>query len=190
MIPAYRHSGLIEKLKNGNVSAYRDIFDQYYSGLCHFAHKYLGDKDDSEDVVQETFMVLWDKRNEFDSLSTIKSFLYTVTKNKCINLLSVSSNRKRILEGDYLFSQQFFEENMMEEEMYRGLYNAIEKLPEQTQKIVRLNLKGMKNQEIADQLGVSLNTVKTLKKNAYTAIRSEMTMLVLTIMVDQGIYIN
>ncbi|WP_200976042.1 RNA polymerase sigma-70 factor [Echinicola sp. 20G] len=170
---------IIQKLKRGNVSAYRDIFDRYYSGLCHFAHKYLGDKDDSEDVVQEVFMVLWDKRNEFESLSTVKSFLYTVTKNKCINLISVSANRKRILEGDYLFSQQFFEENIIEEEMYRALYKAIEKLPKQSQRIVRLNLKGMKNQEIADQLGISLNTVKTLKKKAYTAIRSEMGMLVL-----------
>ncbi|MBD8487762.1 RNA polymerase sigma-70 factor [Echinicola sp. CAU 1574] len=176
---------IIEKLRGGIVSAYREIFDRYYSGLCHFAHKYLGDKDDAEDVVQETFMVLWDKREEFQSLPTVKSFLYTVTKNKCINLLSVSSNRKRILEGDYLFSQQFFEENVVEEEMYRALYKSIEKLPEQSQKIVRLNLKGMKNQEIADQLGISLNTVKTLKKSAYKAIRSDMLIWFLAIVMNQ-----
>ncbi|GAB3662442.1 RNA polymerase sigma-70 factor [Echinicola sediminis] len=176
---------LIRQLNKGNVAGYRRVFDMFYDSLCHFAYKYLKDKSEAEDVVQETFMALWDNRQDFDTLTSVKSYLYTVTKNKCLNFLSTSSNRLRILEEEYRHSQEFFESQVVEEEVYRLLDQAVRKLPEQSRKIVDLNLQGFKNQEIADQLGISINTVKTLKKNAYKSIRSEMIMTVLLTLLHQ-----
>lgn len=178
---------IIEQLKAGNVSVYRYFFDMFYDSLCHFAYKYLRDKNDAEDVVQETFMALWDNKGDFTSLHAAKSYLYTVTKNKCLNLLSTSSNRLRILEHEYVHTLEFFESHVLEEEVYRLLDQAIKNLPDQSKKIVDLHLQGLKNQEIADHLGVSINTVKTLKKNAYKAIRSEMIMLALVSLFYQAV---
>lgn len=171
METAYRDSGLIEKLRKGNVEAYRTFFNEFYDSLCLFANKYLQDFDNAEDVVQEVFIIVWDYRKDIHSYSSLKSFLYTVTKNKCLTFLKNDARKNNLLNGTSLFTEMFYDANVVEEETYRLLEKGIKELPDQSRKIIRLHLDGLKNQEIADELNVSINTVKTLKKNAYKNLR-------------------
>ncbi|MBD8487753.1 RNA polymerase sigma-70 factor [Echinicola sp. CAU 1574] len=171
MRSSYRDSGLIEKLRKGNVDAYRTFFDEFYDSLCLFANKYLKDFDNAEDIVQEVFITVWDYRKDMLSYSSLKSFLYTVTKNKCLTFLKNDARKNQLFEGSDLFTEMFYDANVVEEETYRLLEKGIKELPDQSRKIIQLHLDGLKNQEIADELNVSINTVKTLKKNAYKNLR-------------------
>ncbi|WP_200976051.1 RNA polymerase sigma factor [Echinicola sp. 20G] len=182
MRSAYRDSGLIEKLRKGNVEAYRTFFNEFYDSLCLFANKYLQDFDNAEDIVQEVFITVWDYRKDIQSYPSLKSFLYTVTKNKCLNFLKNDAKKNNLINGVELFTEMFYDAHVVEEETYRLLEKGIKELPDQSRKIIELHLDGLKNQEIADELNVSINTVKTLKKNAYKNLREIMGLLAMALM--------
>ncbi|UZD21143.1 RNA polymerase sigma factor [Algoriphagus halophytocola] len=166
-----KDSDLVEELRKGNVKAYRTLFQEFYDSLCLFANKYLQDFDNSEDIVQEAFITVWDYRKDINSYASLKSFLYTVTKNKCLSFLKNNARKNDLLNGASFFTEMFYEANVVEEETYRLLEKGIKELPDQSRKIIQLHLEGFKNQEIADELNISINTVKTLKKNAYKNLR-------------------
>ena len=86
---------LYSKLKKGNREAFQTVFNSYYDVLCLFAMNYLQEAMDAEDVVQETFIAMWNTRQNFSSDSHVKSFLYLTVKNKCLNLLKHQKVREK-----------------------------------------------------------------------------------------------
>lgn len=163
------HTSVCIKL---DEQGFRDIFNQYYVTLCLFVDRYMEDKDASADIVQDSFTKLWQIRNDFCYLHQVKAFLYTTVRNKALNELEhsrvISEYAQKITEKK---QEDFFHDAVIEEETYRILTEAIDKLPEQMKAIMRLALEGKKNTEIADQLGISTETVHTLKKMAYKKLR-------------------
>ena len=118
----------------------------------------------------------WEKRKDFTHINALKSFLYTSVRNKCLNHLKHQSVRKKHeaalvyeLESDHSFSN-----HVVEEETIAALLAEIKMLPESAQEIMILALNGMKNQEIADELNISINTVKTQKKIAYSKLKQKL----------------
>ena len=112
---------------------------------------------------------------DFRDFAAVKSFLYITIRNQCLNY--IRDHRKEVdLAGR--FSEETdadFDLMVIEEEAIEALYSAIDRLPAQSARIMRLVVKGDKNQEIADQLGISVNSVKTLKYNALNILRKELT---------------
>ncbi|MEG1563515.1 MAG: RNA polymerase sigma-70 factor [Bacteroides sp.] len=151
---------------------FRNIFNQYYVALCLFANRYTTDENVSADIVQDCFAKLWQIRTDFFYLHQVKSFLYTAVHNKALNELEhskiVNEYAQALIEKK---SDSFFSDTVLEEETYRIVAEAIGKLPEQMKAIMRLSLEGDKNQEIAEKLNVSPETVHTLKKIAYKKLR-------------------
>jgi RNA polymerase sigma-70 factor (ECF subfamily) len=94
-------------------------------------------------------------------------------KNRCLNYLR-DSERRKILNFEQLDSEIFFRDNLIEEETYQIIYEAIKTLPSQGQKVIEFSLDGLKIQEIAEKLNISINTVKTIKSRAYKALREEL----------------
>ena len=129
----------------------------------------------SKDVAQDAFIKWWNKREDFRDFAAVKSFLYITIRNQCLNY--IRDHRKEVdLAGR--FSEETdadFDLIVIEEEAIEALYSAIDRLPAQSARIMRLVVKGDKNQEIADQLGISVNSVKTLKYNALNILRKELT---------------
>ncbi len=163
-------------MKLGKKESFQHLFDLYFNALCAFCYKYIKDEMEVQDLVQEVFVSLWEKRADFDHESAIKSYLYTSSRNKCLNVLkhrTVIQKHEEALIYE-LESDKFFHDHVMEEDIFRQLYNEISELPEGAQKIMLLVLKGMKNKEVADSLGISENTVKTQKKIAYNKIRENL----------------
>jgi len=97
-----------------------------------------------------------------------------MVKNSCINYLKKESLKSRYLESSDKEIFENFKNTILEEETYRILYQAINELPEQSAKIMKLTLDGLQNQEISERLGVSVNTVKTLKYNSIKKLRSQL----------------
>ena len=147
------------------------LFDEYYPALCAFANNYLKNHEIAEDLVQEVFVSLWSKKDILKDIFSIKSFLYTLVKNKCINELKhLKIKEKHIVESEKE-EDNFFTDHIIEEETHRLIYNAINELPPKCKEIVLLSLNGIKNHEIAEELDISVNTVKTQKKIAYNQLR-------------------
>ncbi len=150
-----------ERLKN--------LFNKFFQALCVFASSYVEDDALAADIVQESYLSLWFHRGELRHEKSVKSFLYTMVRNNCLNSLKKEKSRKRGMA--YMESDFFWENTLIRVESYRMLYNAIEELPHQTREIINLALDGLKNEEIAERLGVSINTVHTLKKVAYKKLK-------------------
>ena len=161
---------LAHSLKRNDIKAFREFFESFYPSVCVFAHKYLNEIEVAEDLAQEAFVEYWKRKENFDDLKAIKGFIYTVARNKCLNYIKIKGIRANILNTEFSGNDYFYE-LILEEETYRIVHQAVDKLAPQTRNIVWLSLEGKKNQEIADHLEVSVNTVKTLKKNAYKDLR-------------------
>lgn len=157
-------------LINNNIKIFKQFFEDFYPSVCVFARKYVKDIDLAEDLAQEAFVEFWKRKEKFSDIKAIKGFIYTVTRNKCLNHLKLRSSRENIMRNR-LSSDDYFYELILEEETYRFVHQAVDKLALQSRKIVWLCFEGNKNQEIAEKLDISINTVKTLKKNAYKELR-------------------
>ena len=164
---------LIKDIQQGNRVAFKQFFEGFYPSACVFAKKYLNDMAMAEDVAQDAFIEFWKKKERFSDYRAVKGFIYTVTRNNCLNQIRIRNLREEILRKE-LTSDDYFYELVQEEETYRIIYQAINNLANQSRKIILLSMKGYKNPEIAEELYISVNTVKTLKKNAYKELRNKL----------------
>ncbi len=167
---------VIKHINQGDKRAFKNVFDQYFNPLTGFGYKYVKDQFVVEDIVQEAFIGFWEVRQDFDHINAVKSFLYTSVKNKCLNHIKHQAVVKKHepavayeLESDHYFGSR-----VIEEETFNQLFQEIKNLPRSAQAIMLLSLNGLKNQEIADELNISLNTVKTQKKIAYSKLKEKM----------------
>ncbi|RXQ88052.1 RNA polymerase sigma-70 factor [Ancylomarina salipaludis] len=166
---------MIMQLREGNRLVFKKMFDQYYRPLRGFAKKYIDEDATSDDLVQEAFLGLWRSREQISDFSAIKSYLYTAVRNNCLNHLRhekvKSKNQSEILS---LSTDEYFDDAVIEEEVYAEVYEAIKELSPQSRRIVVMSMNGLSNPEIAAELEVSVNTVKTLKKRAYQFLRERL----------------
>lgn len=163
----------IANLHYGEPAAFRDIFEEYHTRLCFFAAKLVPHGIASEDVVQDVFIKFWERRGEFETVESIKAFLYISVKNHCLNLFK---HDKVVKKFSNLPHQEADEEiilsRMIESEVFEKVYRALETLPRGCRNVMHLSyFEGMKNQEIAQYLDVSINTVKTQKKRGLSLLR-------------------
>ncbi|HQZ24074.1 MAG TPA: RNA polymerase sigma-70 factor [Flavobacterium sp.] len=159
---------------NTSESYIKKIFDEHYRSLVQYANRFLG-IDECEDLVQDIFIGLWEKENAFPDELHLKVYLYKAVRNKCYNVIKhnlvknkYAENTIQSLEDDDLFLKQ-----ILEEDIVCQLYKAIEVLPDRKREIIKLSLKGLKNAEIAEELGIQLQTVKTLKSQSYKILRDQ-----------------
>lgn len=164
---------LIIDISHGKVGAFECFFECFYPSLCLFANKYTQDHEISLDIVQEAFVYFWNKKADINSVNSAKAYLYKYVKNRSLNYLR-DVEKRRSLNFEHLDSEIFFRDNLIEEETYRAIYDAIKNLPPQGQTIIEFSLDGLRNQEIAERLNISVNTVKTIKLRAFKTLREEL----------------
>lgn len=157
------------------IHSFEELFRNNYAKLCLFAKHFLKDDDAAKDIVQEAFVTYWNNRNELAAAeASVNSFLYASVKNACLNKL-----RRQKLEQLFLNNQDADPSEdaavlnaMIRSEVITELHKVITTLPENCQKIFRMGyLEGLKNPQIAEELGLSINTVKTQKKRGLQLLR-------------------
>lgn len=155
---------LLQRLKLGDENAYHEIFNNYFSILVAFALKYLGDLDLSKEVVQNVFVKLFEKRNSLEISSNIKSYLFKMVYNDCLNVLKREKNILR-LHNEYSLGLDLYQDYIEiseQTELEYKIYTAINKLPPQCKRIIQQSrFEGKKNQVIANELNISIRTVET-----------------------------
>jgi RNA polymerase sigma-70 factor, Bacteroides expansion family 1 len=161
---------IMEALRKGEPEALQSLLELFYGALCLFAERMVTDRQAAEDIVGEAFIKLWKRRDNFATVQNIKAFLYISTRNAALNLLKQakreSLSKKQLA---YLSEEQgaFVLNDMVRAEVLREIMQEIDKLPEQCGKVLKLGyLQGMKNQEIATMLNISVHTVKNQKARA------------------------
>ncbi len=159
------NNSLLKEFRNGDNLAFKKIYDRYFNALFLFGMKYIPVQNVMEDILQETFIKAWEKRAFFFHELALKAFLYKTVKNSCLNHIEHQTVQKKFenRQDKSSYSENTFYENIIEEEVNRHISEAIKELPKSAQIIYLLSLKGVKNKDIAEDLKISVNTVKTQK---------------------------
>ncbi len=158
---------LLEGLRKGAEHCYSALFKTLYPALCYHALQYTADEAVSEDIAEEAFIKIWQRREHFFNFGELKRFLYLAVQNASIDWL----RRQQLVErGHNEFSTRsgVAEKNafdiLTESELIRELYSAIETLPPQTRIVMKgIFIEGKKGTEVARDLGITKATVHTLK---------------------------
>src|SRR5690349_24963911 len=105
------HTDIIAGFHKGNSRAFDLLFDMFFPALCYFANKLIEDRQESEDIVLDTFQKLWARREHFETMPNIKAFLYITVRNTCLNYLRYrETQRKRTHEMVKLLPDRFEED--------------------------------------------------------------------------------
>ncbi|MDP4679792.1 MAG: RNA polymerase sigma-70 factor [Cyclobacteriaceae bacterium] len=168
----------VSRLRNKDKNAFEIVFNQYYKTLCGYANKYLDDTDVAEEIVQEVFVKFWEKCESIAPDSSIKSYLYRSVHNTCLNHikhLKVRDNyRQYVMVKMETESYNFFDD-VEDTNLEKKIYDAIDELPPQCQKIFKLSrFEGLKYQEIADHLGLSIKTIEVQMGKALKVLRQKL----------------
>lgn len=148
--------------------AFRYLYDKYASTLRYFSAKYVDDDATIEDVVQDAFLNLWEKRNEFKTESTIKAYLYKIVRSFSVDTIRRRNIANRYAEKIVLEKedQEFFLENIVESEVFQMIQTVFNELSPACLEVYQLSLHGKSHEEISQLLDISVNTVKKHKNNA------------------------
>ncbi len=169
---------------------FKAFFETFFIPVYTLMQRYTGERELSRDFTQEAFVRVFEHWGEFETEENAKAFLYTVARRiyldhckhqKIENQYQNRVNEEELEEYDFL-------KEVTQQEVSRILYDAVDKLPSQTRSIILLNLKGFNNTEVAERLGVSVNTIKSLKKSAYVTLRSLLSkdlLMILFVLVDK-----
>ena len=152
---------LIAAIGNDDYTSYNKLFVRYYSRLCCYVYRLLGEKEDAEDVVQDLFLTLWNNRKKIAIGENVSGYLYKMARNLALNHIRTQTNYKTVLENREE-QLSYYEENPLETEEFRmALYDCINLLPGRCKEVLLLHrVKGLKQKEIADQLSISVKTIK------------------------------
>ncbi len=161
----------LERLNKRNINAYKFLYENYYKALVVYAIDFVSTKEIAEDMVQEVIVSIWEKEMKFLSIPALKSFLYRAVKNACINHIKHMDVEEKYTASFHLNKNDSEYDSEIEEEIYRQLFLTINKLPPKCREIFEMHLQGIKNDEIANILNISIETVKTQKKRAIKFIK-------------------
>lgn len=153
----------MKKIQSGDAKAFEMLFHQYYGHLCLFATKILNNDAAAEEVVQEFFVKLWEKKEQLSIETSVKNYLFRAVKNQCLNYIKhnfVKENYIKTKENENQLEIDF-EENYVEVDLARKIKESIDSLPEKRREIFRLSREeGLKYREIAQKLNISIKTVE------------------------------
>ncbi|MEO6838440.1 MAG: sigma-70 family RNA polymerase sigma factor [Ginsengibacter sp.] len=169
---------LLTLLRNDSLEAYEILFKRYYKMLCLHAALILMDESEAEDMVIELFVEIWDKKIYRKIEQSFKAYLFRCVRNKCINSLKniKLSKRKQEKYSQYRKEDTVKETSWLEQrELASNINNILLELPAQRLKAFTLvYLEEKRYQEAADEMGLSINSVKTHLKLALRVLRNRL----------------
>lgn len=165
MDPAELESHVL-KLKHSDQAAFKIIFDAYQQNIFNFLLFKTHDKALAEDLLQDTFIKLWDKRKHLKEEESIKAYLYRIAHNLYLNHLRHGAVMKKHQEGELksrIFVNNAHPQYILEEQEFQlKLTHTIEALPERIKEVFLMSrIETLSNKEIAERLGLSIKTIES-----------------------------
>jgi len=170
---------ILSSLKQGDMSAFDSIYKIYSSRLYSFVLRYIKQKEDAREIVQEVFIKIWESRSNIDLYSSFESFLFTITYNSAISLLRKRVSERKYLEHLKLRTQIDQTPEITSEIEFQELNFKIELLlnqltPRQKEIFQLSRVEGLTHGEIAKKLDISSNTVKNHMVAALSFLKSKL----------------
>ncbi len=155
---------LFGQVKTGDFSSYEIVFKKYYKELYRFAFTYVRNGTIAEEMTQEIFLYIWEKRQKIKIHTTLKTYLYSAIKNKCLNYIKLELPKQQsmtdVSEVMLSVSGERFDEGE-NERLKQYIQTAVDALPKKCRKIFMLSRNaGLTYEEIADELDLSKKTVE------------------------------
>jgi hypothetical protein len=176
---------LLLRLRSGDEKAFALVFECYHKYLYAMASRYLMSEEFAEDAVQYTFMKLWEGRRTFDYHKGIKNLLFTILKNYTLNEIR---HNNLAIQKNYEIAQSFrkmesdFLKDLEKADFRKHFYNLICNLPPQKRKVCMLKIETeMSNSEVAEEMNISVNTVKSHYSQVIKMLRAEIDKLMVFI---------
>jgi len=163
---------------NDDRQAFRFLFEYFYAPLCIYAKRFIEDKSTREDVVQDVFFSVWEKRKSITINTSAKNYLITSVKNNCLNFIRKQDNRQEY-QNNLIENPPVYSENTHEiynlNELQDLLARTLEKLPEEYRlAFVMSRMEDKSPAEIAEAMGVSIRTTERYKKRAIEILKHEL----------------
>ena len=165
-----RESDLLNGLKNDDENTFKIIFKRYYSRLYYFIFEFIPYDDLVENVIQDTFLTLWNKRYDLDDNTNFSAYLFTVARNNCLyRLRSEKYRRKLFVQGSADSMELELNASILStvdtsvyafREIERIIEKTLDQLPAQCKNVFLLRINAKKNKEIADELNISVKVVE------------------------------
>ena len=162
----------------GEKEAFRFFFEKYYSDLCNMVNLYLRDPVMSEEIVQDIFMYLWEKKESIKIESSLKSYLLRASKNRSLNYIRNEKTKLEIYSKLNNSDHGTIEmpDTVLDSNQLREVINAaIDSLPERCREVYILGKeKSMSYKEISEELGISVKTVEVQMGKALKKLREQL----------------
>jgi RNA polymerase sigma-70 factor (ECF subfamily) len=185
---------IILQLGRGEEIAYKYLFDHHYQVLCRIANEFLKDDFLSETIVGDVIFHLWEKREELNIQTSLRAYLVRSVRNRCINYLQQEYVRKETNNlpsddalqsaGIHYVSDHYPLATLLEKELELEIVKSIGKLPDECRTVFEMSrFENMKYLEIADKLGISVNTVKYHIKNALAKLSLDLNKYLISLLI-------
>lgn len=172
---------LLVSLRNGDDRAWKQLFNTHYPVMCHLAYQYVKDDFTAAALVDDVMADLWEKRGSIKIKQSLRSYLLSSVRNRCINYLrSFHIKNLKPLEAERFLERDVVDGTyplgkMLDDEMIEAVRQAVDSLPDECRRILLKNKEdGLKYEQIANELGISVNTVKYHMKNAFALLRDKL----------------
>ena len=169
---------LIDRLIIGENTAFELLFKFYYSGLVIYASTFILERDAAEGIIQEFFIHLWENHKKIKPSDSLKSYLFTSIKNRCLNLLKHKKIKERYVEELENLSQNnliYNSDIYIASELQEKITFVVNNLPNRCKEVFTMSrFKGLSNSEIAQKLEITKRTVETQISNAIKILRHEL----------------
>ena len=171
-------TSLLEAIREGDETAFEMIFKEYYQALCRYANSFLSDREEAEEVVQSSFLAIWEKRHTLFITTSLKAYLYQSIRNRCLNVIKHDKVKQQHAHYQTVMTVNHSEatsNEVLHNELEQKIYLAMQALPEQCRLVFKLRrFEELKYQEIADQLNISVKTVENQIGKALKIMREQL----------------
>lgn len=174
-VELHSDTALLKRLAENEHTALELLFKQYYKQLVRFAREIVKSNDQAEDMVQEVFVKIWEKRNQLSDSVQLKPYLYVAVKNHCLNQLKLNERKYWMedeMEDDIRLSTPDATGQLDAKQLQSKIEQAIEALPPKCGLIFKMSRFEEKSyKEIAEALELSIKTVENQMGKALAILR-------------------
>ena len=167
---------ILARLREGDSSAFNEIFKQFHKAVFYFANKLVENKEEAEDIAQVTFTKLWKHRDQFETVEKLKAFLYITARNRCLDYIKLRKARETDIKTIQYLAQKEWEDTenrIIKADILRSVYYRIELLPKKQKMIFKmLYWENLSFREIGERLNMTPANIRMHKSLAIKNLRA------------------
>lgn len=156
-------------------SSFEGIFKEYFGPLCNFVNSYIKDWESSREIVQSTFMKIWENKENIEVTSSVKSYLYQAVRNRMIDYIRANKRQDELADAAGVDELEEKEELLDQQMIRREILRSLDKLKPKMKKIFSLaKIEGLTYGEVASYLNISKRAVEDNVAKALVLLREDL----------------